>query len=177
MNILAADALDTGIHSTLQWRHNGRDSLSNHQPHECFSNRSFRCRSKKPSKLRVTGLCAGNSPGTGEFPAQMASNVENVAIWWRFHDDTHCRWISTGCGMVYWQLNSLRLSDEYMHHQPKTSLVHIMSCGLFGAKPSYEPTLYYLLSTGPLGTNFSQIVFGIWTFLFNKMCLKMSRKC
>ena len=32
--------------------------------------------SKKTSKLRVTGLCAGNSPGTGEFPAQMASDAE-----------------------------------------------------------------------------------------------------
>ena len=40
---------------------------------------------KKTSKLRVTGLCAGNSPGTGEFPAQMASNAENVSIWWRHH--------------------------------------------------------------------------------------------
>ena len=44
-------------------------------------NRLFRRRSKKTSKLRVTGLCAGNSPGTGEFPAQMASNAENVSIW------------------------------------------------------------------------------------------------
>ena len=35
--------------------------------------------------LRVTGLCAGNSPVTGEFPAQMASNAENVSIWWRHH--------------------------------------------------------------------------------------------
>ena len=41
---------------------------------------------KKTSKLRVTGLCVGNSPGTGEFPAQMASNAENVSIWWRHHD-------------------------------------------------------------------------------------------
>ena len=40
---------------------------------------------KIPSKLRVTGLCVGNSPGTGEFPAQMASNAENVSIWWRHH--------------------------------------------------------------------------------------------
>ena len=37
---------------------------------------------KKTSKLRVTGLCAGNSPG---IPAQMASNAENVSIWWRHH--------------------------------------------------------------------------------------------
>ena len=38
---------------------------------------------QRTSKLRVTGLCAGKSPGTGEFPAQMASNAENVSIWWR----------------------------------------------------------------------------------------------
>ena len=31
---------------------------------------------KKTSKLRVTGVCAGNSPMTGEFPAQRASNAE-----------------------------------------------------------------------------------------------------
>ena len=41
---------------------------------------------KKKSKLRVTGLCAGNSPVTGEFPAQMASNAEDVSIWWRHHN-------------------------------------------------------------------------------------------
>ena len=69
----------------LQWRHNGHDSVSNHQPHDCLLNRLFRHRSKKTSKLRVTGICAGNSPGTGEFPAQMASNAENGSIWWRHH--------------------------------------------------------------------------------------------
>ena len=40
---------------------------------------------KKTPKFRVTGLCVGNSPETGEFPAQMASNAENVSIWWRHH--------------------------------------------------------------------------------------------
>ena len=71
---------------TIQWRHNGRDSVSNHQPHDCLLNGLFKRRSKKTSKLRITGLCVGNSPGTGEFPAQMASNAENVSIWWRHHD-------------------------------------------------------------------------------------------
>ena len=66
--------------STLQWRHNERDSVSNHRPQDCLLNRLFRRRSKKTPKLRVTGLCAGNSPVTGEFPAQMASNAENVSI-------------------------------------------------------------------------------------------------
>ena len=76
---------EAGGENTLQWRHNGHSSVSNHQPHDCLLNRLFRRRSKKTPKLRVTGLCAGNSPGTGEFPAQMDSNAENVSIWWRHH--------------------------------------------------------------------------------------------
>ena len=73
-------------HTTSQWRQNGRDGVTNQLPHDCLLNRLFRYRSKKTSKLRVTGLCAGNSPVTCEFPAQMASRTENVSIWWRHHD-------------------------------------------------------------------------------------------
>ena len=40
------------IHSTLPWRHNGRDVVSSHQPHECLLNRSFMRRSKKTKKQR-----------------------------------------------------------------------------------------------------------------------------
>ena len=69
----------------LRWRHNGRDGVSNHQPHHCLLNRLFGRRSKKTSKFRVAGLYAGNSPVTGEFPAHMASDAENVSIWWRHH--------------------------------------------------------------------------------------------
>ena len=49
-------------------------------------------RSKKASKLCVTGLCEGNSPMTGEFPTQRASNAGNVAIWWRHHVTTLIPW-------------------------------------------------------------------------------------
>ena len=73
------------LHISLEWRHNGHYSVSNHQPHDCLLNRLFRRRSKKTSMRRVTGLCVGNSPVPGEFPAQMASNAENVSIWWRHH--------------------------------------------------------------------------------------------
>ena len=76
---------------TLQWRHNERGGASNHKPHGCLLSRVFKSRSKKTSKLRVTGLCVGNSPGTGEFPAQMASNPENVSIWWLHHDNQGMR--------------------------------------------------------------------------------------
>ena len=79
-----------GVHASLRWRHNGHKCVSNHQPRHCLLNRLFERRSKKTSKLRVTGLCAGNSPGTGEFPAQMASNAENVSIWWRRYDERRC---------------------------------------------------------------------------------------
>ena len=77
--------LNVKPHVSSQWRHNKHDGVSNHQPHDCLFNRLFRCRSEKTSKLRVTGLCAGNSPVTGEFLAQRTSNAESFSIWWRHH--------------------------------------------------------------------------------------------
>ena len=68
----------------LQWRHNGRDGVSKHQPHDCLLNRLFRHRLKK-TKLRVTGICAGNSPVT----AKRASNAETFSIWWRHHASSY----------------------------------------------------------------------------------------
>ena len=79
----------------LQWRHNGHYGISKHQPHHCLLNHLFRRRSKKTSKLRVTGLRAGNSPVTGEFPTQRASNAENVSIWWHHHAWWDCQVINT----------------------------------------------------------------------------------
>ena len=66
------------VYITLQWRPNGRDGVSNNQPHDCLLNSLFRCRYKKTLKLHVTGLC--------EFPAQRAGNAENIPIWWRHHE-------------------------------------------------------------------------------------------
>ena len=88
---------------TLHWCHNGHDDVSNQQPHHCLLNRLFKRRSKKISKLRVTGLCAGNSPVTGEFPAQMASNANNVSNWWRHHDqDTWYKKLYSRVIIVVW---------------------------------------------------------------------------
>ena len=67
----------------LHWRHNERDGDTNHKPRDHLLNHLFRHRSKKTSKSRVTDLCEANSPVTGEFPTHMASNAENVSIWWR----------------------------------------------------------------------------------------------
>ena len=65
------------ISQPLQWRHNGRDSVSNHRCLDCLLNRLFKRRSKKTSKLRVTGLCEVNSSVTGD-PAQRDGDAENV---------------------------------------------------------------------------------------------------
>ena len=89
----------------LRWRHNELDSVSNHQPQDCLLNRLFRRRSRKTSKRRATGLCTGNSPGTGEFPAQMTSNEENVSIWWRHHYP-HQFW-----HIVHWLLEHILQSN------------------------------------------------------------------
>ena len=67
--------------------------VSNHQPHGCLFNCLFRHRSKNTSKLRITGLCAGNLPVTGEFPAQRTSYAENVSIWWHHDGQVADTWI------------------------------------------------------------------------------------
>ena len=60
-------------------------SILHHRRLDGLLNPLFRRRSKKASKLRATGLCEGNSPVTGEFPAQRTSNAKKVSIWWRHH--------------------------------------------------------------------------------------------
>ena len=87
-----------------------------------------RRRSKKTSKLRVTGLCAGNSPVTGEFPAQMASNTENVFIWWCHLEKSE--WITFEASFyiiytVYWVILQTH-HDKYSscHSGTKSILNH-----------------------------------------------------
>ena len=55
---------------TLQWCHDERDGLSNHRRLDCLLKHLFGRKSKKTWKLRVTGLYEGESPVTGEVPAQ-----------------------------------------------------------------------------------------------------------
>ena len=71
------------VHSTVysdadQGKHQSSASLA-------FANGIHRGPVNSPHKLRVTGLCAWNSPGTREFPAQMASNAFDDVI--MFQDD------------------------------------------------------------------------------------------
>ena len=92
---VSVNSVPTPSPASLHWRYNELDGVSDHQPPDCLLAYVFRHRSKKTSKLRVTGLCEGNSPVTGEFPAQKASNAENVFIWWRHHDRTRGQQLTT----------------------------------------------------------------------------------
>ena len=116
---------------SLRWRHNERDSVSNHQPHDCLRNRLFRRRSKKTSKLRLTGLCVGKSPGTDEFPAQMASYAENVSIWWRHH----------GMFMVVIHYNDI----TWVTRRPKSSVTRLFFHRLVQANNDSIKTMQWFL--------------------------------
>ena len=80
---------------SLQWRHNGGYSVSNHQPYDCLLMRLFRRRSKQTWKLRVTGLCAGNSPGPVNFPHKWPVTrkmfpFDDVIMFWGESSDYRC---------------------------------------------------------------------------------------
>ena len=71
---------------TLQWRHNRHDSVSNHQPYDCLLTVYSDADQRKNQSSASLAFVRGIDRGTGEFPAQMASNTENVSICWRLHE-------------------------------------------------------------------------------------------
>ena len=121
----------SGKHKILRWRHNEYDGVSNYRRLDCLLNRLFRRRSKKTSKHRVTGLCVGNSPVTGEFPTQRASNAESVSIWWRHHGYIDCPIIMT----LWWHI-----SDSMLLKSFQDWLVGIVvDVSLYDLYRSYQP--------------------------------------
>ena len=90
-----------------QWRHNGCDSVSNHQHHDCFLYRLFRRKSKKTSKLRVAGLCVGNSRWPARTNGQWRGKCFHLMTsLWLWNCSTllrifHVRGINTWCVVVW----------------------------------------------------------------------------
>ena len=118
-------------HFSLHWHHNEGDGISNRQHHECLINHLFRRKSKKTSKLRVTGLCEENSPVTGEFPPQRASNAENVSIWWchvtlmaLFTWDLVLQPLQN-CGCMQWISHDTRIQIQTGNTNDKLSRINI----------------------------------------------------
>ena len=105
---------------------------------------------KKTSKLRVTGLCEGDSPGTGEFPAQRASNAENVSI-----NLTTSAWICVPVHFFRWPLGSTKWGQNKM-----ADILHtIFSKQSLGWKPLYlDPNCNDVCSCGSMIDNKSILV-------------------
>ena len=117
----------------LQWFHNGQDGVSNHQPHDCLLNLLFRRRSKKMSKLHVTGLCAGNSPVTGEFQEHgkcfhwMMSSCNNAMCRTLLKESTLVQVMAWCCQATNHYLSSLAtstISFAWCSHDMETLSLH-----------------------------------------------------
>ena len=187
-----------GYRQSSQWRHNECGGVSNYQPRDCLLNSLLRRRSKKTSKLRVTGPCEGNSPVTSELPAQRVSNAENVSIWWRHHE-----WFFVINNLLPWPFPRFLWTSLHISHSEcsrgmahlecevdRTTLrqwgwvthIRVSEQTIIGPDIGLSPgrckaitwTSAGILFIRTLGTNFSEILSEIHTFFFQKMRLKMS---
>ena len=155
------------LFKSLQWRHNECDGVSNHQPHHCLLNGLFRRRSKKTSKLRVTCLCEGNSPVTGEFPVRRASNAENVSIWWRHNGQkglffgSFCLFIciSLSSYIIYWpsKIIFLRLNG-FLH-----VIYHMKTLSILLAHCERNPSPSNSTDKGSISWCWMLSLFLVWT--------------
>ena len=124
--VILAHATAGNLVCPLQWRHNGHDGVSNHRRLNCLLNRLYRRKSKKTSKLCVTGICEGNSPVTGEFNSQRASNAETVSIRWRRHvPGSYDRCTSWSLQLTW--LSGTRKSSPYSNTQRDVKGIRISS--------------------------------------------------
>ena len=96
----------------LRWRHNGHDGVSNHQPRHCLLNRLFGCRSKKTSKLRVTGFVRGihrrpgNSPHKWPVTPKIVLFDDVIMDFWSWQLVIY-QWMRRSCPSECMRFNSL----------------------------------------------------------------------
>ena len=128
---------------TLQWRHNECNDVSNHQCLNCLLSRLFRCRSKKTPKLRLTGLGEGNSPVTGEFPAQKARKMfpfADVIMLW----DPNCTALVVAVGhAAQIEVRHALLSVDIYDHELCRGFLRETNRGLNGTR-AYHRMVYLL---------------------------------
>ena len=130
---------------SLQWRHNEQDGVSNHHRLDYLLNRLFRSRSKKTSKLRVTGLCVGNSPGPVNSPHKGPvtwkmfpfddvimhhfNGVQEMLVFvsWNIHDFSgyllNFHWLATSLDLFFIMAEYLVGSRHRFHLISKLSII------------------------------------------------------
>ena len=73
-------------HQTLQWRHNERDGISNHQPRDCLFNRLFKAQIKENIKAPRHWPSWGEFTGDRWIPRTKGQYHGKASIWWRHHE-------------------------------------------------------------------------------------------
>ena len=109
-----------GIDTSLQWRHNEPDGVSNGLPHDCLLNRLFRhiYKNKHLSSASLT-ILRGVHQWTVNSPHKGPRNAENVSIWWRHHIFKHASFkgkrpsimILSICSVTAFLRNDFRISS------------------------------------------------------------------
>ena len=95
-----------------------------------------------------------SSAGTGEFPAQMASNAENVSIWWRHHASTDHRCsASYAIILQFWYIIMLiKTGTHFMYCTPtqyrKYAILLELFCFQRGKKYDYQNETNHVRSNG-----------------------------
>ena len=96
--------------------------------------------------IKAPRHCAGNSPITVEFPAQMASNAENVSIGWRHDDDDFCQLLlGTHCSKICFKIQIVWLNKSHKNG-PRTRYVKLWAAhapemtGTFSPPPTSKGT-------------------------------------
>ena len=107
----------------------------------------------------ISACVVGAAPTTSEWSTmQLPTKVRLMLETWR-----------------YWPFtDSTRLSDAYMYQQTGPSLVHIMTCCLFGTKPLFGPMLTHVFLIKWMGTTFNEILMKTQQFVDKKLSLKSS---
>ena len=102
------------------WRRNGRDGVLNYQLHHCLPNRLFRRRSKKASKVRVTGLC-----GNQRWPVNSPHKWPVTRKMFLFDDVIMCEWYIPGSTRIRF------VSPSWLSHDLHNDKVYSVLLTLF----------------------------------------------
>ena len=124
---------------------------------------------------------------TGGFPSQRVSNVENVSIWWRYHDLVYyCEAQSVSIVNQIPEHGCLKymILHQYLSitHWGRVTHICVSKLTIIGSDNGLSPgrrqaiiwTNAGILLIRPLGTHFNDMLIEILTFSFMKMRLKVS---
>ena len=126
-------------------KHHG---VSNHSQLDCFFNSLHTLATKKTPELPITGPLCRESTSDWWIPWQRVSNAKSFSMSWRLAD----LWLS-----IIKSVNRVSIGSDNGMSLTRRQTIILTNAGL--------------LSFGPLGTNFSEILMKIQKFSLKKKCV------